>query len=57
VMYKDSAAFIDTGGWGFEEFTADSKTEGRLSMEQQQNCFKSCHLSQKNTDFVFTKYK
>lgn len=57
VMYKDSAAFIDTGGWGFEEFTGDSKTDGHLSIEQQQNCFKSCHLSKKNTDFVFTKFK
>ena len=29
MMYKDSAAFKDTGGWGFEEFTGDSRTEGQ----------------------------
>lgn len=56
VMYKDSNAFPDTGGWGFEEFTGDSRTEGRLSIERQLSCFKSCHLSRKSTDFVFTKF-
>lgn len=56
VMYKDSKAFADTGGWGFEEFTGDSKTEGRLSVERQQSCFKSCHQAQASTDFVFTKF-
>jgi hypothetical protein len=55
VMHKDSDAFPDTGGWGFEEFTADSRTEGRLSIERQQSCFKNCHQAQKSTDFVFTK--
>ena len=54
VMYKDSKAFSDTGGWGFEEFTGDSRTEGRLSIEQQQSCF-TCHKSQKDADFVFSK--
>lgn len=56
VMYKDSNAFPDTGGWGFEEFAGDSRTEGRLSIARQQNCFKSCHQAQKSTDFVFTKF-
>ena len=57
VMYKDSAAFPDTGGWGFEEFTGDSKTEGRLSIQQQQSCFKNCHQARVATGFVFSKFK
>lgn len=57
VMYKNSNAFKDTGGWGFEEFTAESRTEGRLTVQRQQNCFNSCHAAQKKTDFVFTRFK
>ncbi|HLG39432.1 MAG TPA: cytochrome P460 family protein [Chitinophagaceae bacterium] len=57
IMYKDSAAFKDTGGWGFEEFTGDSRTEGRLTLQRQQACFNSCHAGQNNTGFVFSKYE
>lgn len=57
VMYKDSAAFKETGGWGFEEFTGDSRAEGRLTIQRQQACFNSCHANQNNTGFVFSKYE
>jgi hypothetical protein len=56
LMLKDSARFKDTGGWGFEEFTGDSRTEGRLSGERQKNCF-NCHAGKKQTDFVFSQFK
>jgi hypothetical protein len=57
VMYKDSVAFKDTGGWGFEEFTAESRTEGRLSIQRQQACFTACHAGQGSADFVFSRYE
>jgi hypothetical protein len=56
VMYKDSAAFKDTGGWGFEEFTGDSRMDGRLTLQRQQGCFNSCHASQNKTGYVFSTY-
>jgi hypothetical protein len=57
VMYKDGALFKETGGWGFEEFSGNSKTEGRISGLRQLNCFKSCHQNKAKTDFVFTRFK
>ena len=30
VMIKDSAKYASTGGWGFEEFQGDSRTERNL---------------------------
>jgi Cytochrome P460 len=55
VMHKNTSMFKETGGWGYEEFTADSKTEGRLSVEKQLSCYNSCHKAEKKTDYVFTK--
>lgn len=56
LMLKDSARFKDTGGWGFEEFTGDSRTEGRLSVERQKKCF-DCHVGKQQTDYVFGQFK
>lgn len=56
VMVKHNTLYKDTGGWGFEEFSGDSKSEGRLNLERQQKCF-NCHSSQKDSDFVFSQYK
>lgn len=41
VMLKDSAAFRETGGWGYEVFKADEST-GALNAEGRAACFK-CH--------------
>jgi hypothetical protein len=57
VMYKNSALFSETGGWGFEEFNGDSKTEGRIVGLRRLNCFKSCHQAKAKTDFVFSTFK
>lgn len=57
VMYKNGKAFKDTGGWGFEEFTGESKTEGRLSIQKQLACFNACHATEKKTDFVFSRFE
>lgn len=52
IMHKDGKRFAATGGWGFEGFKGDSKTE-RLVTDNGQSCF-SCHASQKERDYVFS---
>ena len=54
VMQKDSKAFIDTGGWGFEGFKGD--TRERVVSEPKSACF-ACHEPQKQKDFVFSDYR
>ncbi len=55
VMVKNPDKFAETGGWGFEGFAKDSKTE-RLTTDGGKSCF-SCHQSQKENDYVFSKYR
>jgi hypothetical protein len=54
VMEKDSKRFKDTGGWGFEGFKGDTKE--RVVKNMYADCF-SCHLSQKDNNYVFSKYR
>lgn len=54
VMQKDSKKFSDTGGWGFEGFKGD--TRERVVTDPKTGCF-NCHVSQKNTDYVFSQYR
>ncbi len=54
VMVKDSVAYADTGGWGFEEFKENSKTERTVKNLAKQQCF-NCHALKKSNDFVFSK--
>lgn len=54
VMQKDSKKFADTGGWGFEAFKGD--TMERVVTDPKSSCF-SCHEAQKETDYVFSKYR
>lgn len=53
VMQKDAAKYASTGGWGFEGFTGDSKSE-RLVKDGGKSCY-DCHATEKGTDFVFSK--
>jgi len=55
VMVKDAKKYAKTGGWGFEGFAGDSKTE-RLTTDGGASCF-SCHASEQKTDYVFSKYR
>ncbi|HKS06790.1 MAG TPA: cytochrome P460 family protein [Gemmatimonadaceae bacterium] len=50
VMVRDSTRFAKTGGWGFQRFMKDSKTERSTTLPPQQ-CF-SCHDSQKKDGLV-----
>lgn len=54
VMEKDSEKFKDTGGWGFEGFKGDTKE--RAVKDMYADCF-SCHLSQKDNDYVFSRHR
>ncbi|GMU94640.1 MULTISPECIES: cytochrome P460 family protein [Ignavibacterium] len=54
VMEKNSKKFKDTGGWGFEGFKGDSRERVVKNMDGE--CF-SCHLSQKDKDYVFSEYR
>lgn len=55
VMSKDNSKYKTTGGWGFEGFKGNSKTE-RLVTDDGTSCF-SCHTSQKEHDYVFTRWR
>lgn len=54
VMQKDSKRWAATGGWGFEGFKGDSKTDRAVGANAAEACF-GCHTSQKQSDFVFSK--
>lgn len=56
VMHKDSKKYSDTGGWGFEGFKADSKTERAVGANAATACYQ-CHTAQKDSDFVFSKFR
>ena len=44
VMVKDSLKYASTGGWGYEEFKADSHTERVLTPTVKTICFNFfCH--------------
>ena len=55
VMVKDSQRFAKTGGWGFQRFVKDSKTE-RAAAPQPQACF-SCHDNLKKDGLVLSSYR
>jgi Cytochrome P460 len=55
VMHKDSAKYPSTGGWGFEGFAGNSKTE-RLVKDGGKSCF-DCHAPQKAKDYVFSELR
>jgi hypothetical protein len=56
VMHKDSRRYKDTGGWGFEGFKGDSKSERAVGNNAASACFQ-CHTAQKSNDFVFSKFR
>ena len=56
VMHKDAKRFAATGGWGFEGFKGDSKTERAVGKNADSACFQ-CHVPQKASDYVFSKLR
>ena len=55
VMMKDSKRFATTGGWGFQRFVKDSKTE-RAAAPTPQQCF-ACHDQLKRDGLVLSRYR
>ena len=55
VMVKDSQRYAATGGWGFQRFVKDSKTE-LASAPTPQQCF-ACHDQLKQDGLVLSKYR
>ncbi len=55
VMERDSRRFAATGGWGFEGFAGDSKTE-RLVKDGGQSCYQ-CHQGAQATSYVFSAWR
>jgi Cytochrome P460 len=56
VMWKDSKKYAATGGWGFEGFPGDSKTERAVGANAATACF-GCHIAQKQNGYVFSAYR
>lgn len=54
VMQKSSEKFTATGGWGYEGFKGDAKE--RVVTDMNSACH-SCHMSQKDNDYVFSQYR
>lgn len=55
VMHKDAKKYASTGGWGFEGFAGNSKSE-RLVKDGGKGCF-DCHASEKAKDYVFSEIR
>lgn len=55
IMHKNAVKYSSTGGWGFEGFAGESKTE-RLVNDGGASCF-ACHSSEKKTDYVFSQIR
>jgi hypothetical protein len=53
-MHKDAARYKATGGWGFEGFKGDSRSERAVGAKAVEACF-GCHEGQKATGYVFSK--
>ena len=55
VMQKDKKAFSATGGWGFEAFPKNSKTD-RVVGDGGKSCYQ-CHISEKDHSLVFSRLR
>ena len=55
VMVKDSTRYASSGGWGFQRFVKDSKTELSATLKPEQ-CF-ACHNNLKKDGLVLSTYR
>lgn len=54
VMRKDTKAHADTGGWYFNFFAENDKSNGLAPGQAKARCFDACHKAQEARDFVFS---
>jgi Cytochrome P460 len=57
VMQKDSEKYKATGGWGFENFAGDSKTDRNVAVNGAIDACVTCHMKRKDSDLVFSKLR
>ena len=55
VMNKETTRYQTTGGWGFDVFAGEDRTQGG-SASVRTACF-SCHSQRKEHDFVFSQFR
>jgi hypothetical protein len=55
VMQYDREQFSATGGWGFESFVGDSRTEW-VEQDVVTACF-DCHIPAKESNYVYSRYR
>jgi hypothetical protein len=55
VMERDVSRYRDTGGWGYEAFAGDSRTE-RLVADGGAGCH-ACHSERANAGYVFSTWR
>ena len=55
VMIKDSSLYKSTGGWRFERFFGDQRTENAIH-DSGNSCFQ-CHAKAEKHGFVFTQLR
>jgi hypothetical protein len=56
VMMKGGSKWKETGGWGFEGFKGDSKTERAVGGNAGPACYE-CHTQVKGSDYVFSRWR
>jgi hypothetical protein len=55
VMEKEAKRYQSTGGWGFDVFVEEDRTQG-ASASVRAGCF-SCHSQRKDHDFLFSEFR
>lgn len=56
VMHKDRKRFSETGGWGFEEFRGNSRTDRALDDGARRACY-ACHRTQESEGLLFSMFR
>jgi len=56
VMHRDARKYAATGGWGYEGFKGDSKSERAVGNNALTACHQ-CHAAQQDSGYVFSKLR
>ena len=56
VMHRNAKKYPATGGWGYEGFKGDSKTERAVGNNAATACHQ-CHIAQKDNGYIFSKLR
>jgi hypothetical protein len=55
VIEKDATRYQSTGGWGFDVYQGEERTQGATATGRAR-CF-SCHSQRKDHDFIFSEFR